>query len=186
MAERSVEDFLEHHGVKGMKWGQRKDRAPGVTKQVDKHARRDAQEFARAKSFYGEGAGTRRKLIKQTVDHKSANVPGYKKAFDHHLSRQDMSKHADKAVSERTRTDRNTKNKQRVTAVARRITGEHGTQAALVALVAAGAAFLRSPKGRQIMNKPMIKLDMAKQNISVERMRSKRAKDIAKVIKMSP
>lgn len=145
-------DILAHHGVKGMKWGVRKDHPQGVSKHVSKAAEKDAKEFARAKSYFGEGAGTRRKLIKQTVDAKSARVPGYKKAFDHHLSKQDMSKHASKAVKERTSTDRKGRNKQRAGAIARRATGEMGTQAAFVAAAAAGAAYLNSARGRATMN----------------------------------
>lgn len=71
-----------------MKWG------------IRRKARKDAKEYARAKMFYGQGAGTRRKLIKATVDERSKN-PEYKKAFDEALSKQDMSKHASKAKTER-------------------------------------------------------------------------------------
>lgn len=86
---------LYHHGVKGMKWGVRKQQH---------QAKKDAKEYARAKMFYGEGAGTRRKLIKATVNQRSKD-PVYKKAFDEALSNQDMSKHATKARSERKRKD---------------------------------------------------------------------------------
>lgn len=79
---------LYHYGVKGMKWG------------VRRRASKDAKEFARAKMFYGEGAGNRRKLIKATVTERSKD-PNYKKAFDEALSKQDMSKHASKAKTER-------------------------------------------------------------------------------------
>lgn len=80
--------YLQHYGVKGMKWG------------VRRQAKKDAKEFARAKMFYGEGAGTRRKLIKATVTQRSKD-PEYKKAFDEALVKQDMSKHASKAKQER-------------------------------------------------------------------------------------
>jgi hypothetical protein len=84
-----------------MHWGHHK--TEGVSRSDNRAARKDAKEFARAKMFYGESAGTRRKLIKNKVEGKSKNNPGYKKAFDDHLSRQDMSKHTDKAIGERKR-----------------------------------------------------------------------------------
>lgn len=83
---------LYHYGVKGMKWG------------VRRQAKKDAKEYARAKMFYGEGAGTRRKLIKNTVEERSKD-PNYKKAFDDALSKQDMAKHASAAKGERHRKD---------------------------------------------------------------------------------
>lgn len=96
---------LLHYGVKGMKWGVHRDRPDGVSRKTNREAAKDAKEFARAKQFYGEGAGTRRKLIKAKVEGKSKNDPSYKKAFDTHLSNQDTSKHASKAQSERKRKD---------------------------------------------------------------------------------
>lgn len=96
---------LAHFGIKGMKWGVRKARPNGVSSSINRDAAKDAKEFARAKQFYGEGAGTRRKLIKATVDGKSRKNPAYKKAFDAHLASQDTSKHASKAKSERKRKD---------------------------------------------------------------------------------
>jgi len=86
---------LYHYGIKGMKWGVRK---------AQKLAKKDAKEFARAKMFYGEGAGNRRKLIKNTVKERSKD-PNYKKAFDEALAKQDMADHAIKAQRERKRKD---------------------------------------------------------------------------------
>ena len=80
--------YLAHYGIKGMKWG------------VRRKARKDAKEYARAKMYYGEGAGTRRKLINATVKERSKN-PDYKSEFDKALSKQDMSKHASAAKRER-------------------------------------------------------------------------------------
>jgi hypothetical protein len=94
---------LVHHGVKGMHWGVRHDGPAGVSSSTNREAKKDAKEFARAKQFYGKGAGTRRKLIKATVEGKSKKSSSYKKAFDHHLANQDTSKHAAKAQTERKR-----------------------------------------------------------------------------------
>ena len=80
--------YLAHYGVKGMKWG------------VRRKARKDAKEYARAKMYYGEGAGNRRKLINATVKERSKD-PNYKSEFDKALSKQDMSKHASAAKRER-------------------------------------------------------------------------------------
>ena len=54
-----IGQIVNHFGIKGMKWGVRKTKS---------EARKDAHEYARAKMFYGEGAGIRRKKIKARVD----------------------------------------------------------------------------------------------------------------------
>ena len=84
-------DELMHYGVLGMKWGVRKAR---------NHAKKDAKEYARARMFYGEGAGTRRKLINNTVKQRSKD-PIYKKAFDDALAKENMAKNASRAKRER-------------------------------------------------------------------------------------
>lgn len=101
----NVDDFLAHYGVMGMKWGQRKASIPGVSARTSREAKKDANEFAKAKMFYGKGAGTRRKLIKAKVESKSSKDPSYKKAFDHHLGNQNMAKRASQARGERARKD---------------------------------------------------------------------------------
>lgn len=99
-------DILEHHGIKGMRWGVRKADGPaGVPHKTNKMAKSDAEEFTKAKLFYGEGAGTRRKLIKAKVDARSKD-PLYKKAFDHHVAQTDLAKRAEQATKQRKRTDR--------------------------------------------------------------------------------
>lgn len=147
--------FLEHYGVKGQRWGHRKDSTPGVSRKTDREAKKDAEEFARAKLFYGQGAGTRRKLIKATVEAKSKRDPSYAKAFDNHLGKQDLSTHASKARSERRRTDTKERTKQRAGAVARRLTGEWGTQAAFTTAAIAGVTYARSSQGQALMRKTM-------------------------------
>lgn len=148
-----VDDFLEHHGIKGMHWGVRRDNLHGVSNSTNRAARKDANEFARAKMFFGEGAGTRRKLIKATVEAKRKRIPGYAKAFEHHLANQDLSTHAKKATKERSRTDRKDRTKKRAGFLARHFTGEMGTQAAFTAVALSGAAFMASPKGRAFASK---------------------------------
>ena len=160
-----AEEILEHSGVKGMRWGVRKDRTPGVSRSTDRQARKDAHETARSKLYYGEGAGTRRKLINKAVEARSKNDPAYRKAFDHHLSKQDNADHAQAAVKERNRTDRKDRNKKRVGAAARKVTGEWGTQAAFTTLAIGGATYLASPKARSVMTKGFNK---AKNHINVK------------------
>lgn len=102
----SPEEALTHFGTKGMKWGVRKEDGPaGVPHKTNKMAKGDAEEFTKAKLFYGEGAGTRRKLIKAKVEERSKD-PLYKKAFDFHVEKTDLAKRAEQATKTRKRTDR--------------------------------------------------------------------------------
>lgn len=142
------DEFLEHYGKKGMQWGVRKANREGVSRKTDKEARKDATEFARAKMFYGKGAGTRRKLIRESVEAKRKRDPDYSRAFDRNLDNQNMSDHASGARSERTRTDRRQTARRSAGSVARRFTGEMGTTAAFTTAAVAGATFINSPRGR--------------------------------------
>lgn len=138
---------LTHFGVKGMKWGvTNSDRPTGVSRKTDREAKKDAQEFSRAKMFYGEGAGTRRKLIKATVEAKSKKDPSYKKAFDTHTSNQDLSKHASKARSERKRKDV-TKSTAKTARGVRHILNGNSQYASLAAAMLVGGAMYARKSG---------------------------------------
>jgi hypothetical protein len=89
--------------------------------------------------FYGEGAGTRRKLIKATVEGKSRQDPNYKKAFDKHLADQDSSVHASKAKSERRRKDASKATGKAVRGVKHVLDGNTRYASAVIALTVGGA-----------------------------------------------
>lgn len=95
---------LVHYGIKGMRWGVHRSRPEGVSRSTNRAAKKDAKEFTRAKMYYGEGAGNRRKLIKARVAQRSKD-PSYKKAFDHHVANTDWEKRGKEARAKRGRAD---------------------------------------------------------------------------------
>jgi hypothetical protein len=68
-------------------------------------ARKDAKEFTKARMFYGEGAGTRRKLIKAKVSERKKSVKDYADAFDFYVENTDMSQRVSQAKRTRRRKD---------------------------------------------------------------------------------
>ncbi|QAY17129.1 hypothetical protein SEA_MADAMATO_11 [Streptomyces phage Madamato] len=134
-----MSEELIHYGVKGMKWGVHKARPNGVSSKINRDAAKDAKEFARAKMYYGEGAGTRRKLIKAKVEGKSKSNPAYKKAFDAHLANQDMSKHADKAQGERKRKNVANSTRKGIRGTSHILRGNSQYASAATAIVVGGA-----------------------------------------------
>lgn len=125
------DDYLEHFGVKGMKWGVRRE------------ARRDAKESARAKMYYGEGAGVRRRNINAIVKQKSKD-PTYKAEYEKAYAKQDLSKARRSAQRKRTVTDKTKGFRQGAGRVGRTITRE-ATAAATTASAAIGYA-IKNPK----------------------------------------
>lgn len=105
---------------------------------TQREARRDAFEYARAAMYYGEGAGTRRKLISATVDAKAQRDPSYAAAFRQELSRQDMAEHASKARRERRRQDTGESVRRNTRAL---VSGNYqNAQTGIVLLILAGVA----------------------------------------------
>lgn len=121
-----MDDIIEHHGVKGQKWG------------VRRKAKKDAKRFADAKMYYGKGAGTRRKLLKAELDAKKKNLPGYEQEFNNQLKNVNYSKSAKKATKERHVRD--TAHKTRM--AAKQFTGITGS-------LAVGAASLYYSRNKQ-------------------------------------
>jgi hypothetical protein len=152
---------ISHHGVKGMHWGVRRNGPTGVSNKTNRDARGDAKEFARAKMFFGEGAGTRRKLIKAAVEGKSRKDPAYKRAFDHHLAKQDMSKHAEKARSERKRKNIKKSAGRGIRGTRHILNGNSRYASAATAIAVGGALYAHKAgidkivldKGKQAFNK---------------------------------
>lgn len=132
---------LEHYGVLGMKWGVRKDR---TSRKTNREATKDAKEFARAKMYYGEGAGIRRRHINNAVKSKSKD-PAYKKAFDSALASRDMAKDASKARGERKRKNVSNSTRKTIRGVGHMARGNK-QYASLVAatLFSAGAVAYRA------------------------------------------
>ena len=132
---QDVDEFLNslmHYGVKGMRWGTRRA------------AKRDANESARAKLFYGEGAGTRRKLIKAKVESRAAKDVDYKRAFDHYMSQQDLGKRASQATAERRRKDTVKTVGKTARGVHRQLTGGFGAVSLASAVIAGAYTYAHS------------------------------------------
>lgn len=105
---------------------------------LKREAVKDAEEFARAQMFFGEGAGTRRKLIQATVEHKNATWPGYKEAFGKALMKQDMAHHASAAQKERRRIDTSVKVQKNIKGV---LNGDYRSVNLSVIALAVGAYY---------------------------------------------
>lgn len=131
LEQYGVSDSLAHHGVKGMHWGVRR---------AQSHARADANEFAKAQAFYGQGAGTRRKLIKAKVETRMQN-PHYKAEFHKTLGQQNLEKRSAQATRLRRRKDVTSSVTKTAKGVHRQLSGGFGPVTATAATIAAGAAY---------------------------------------------
>lgn len=129
------EDYLIHYGILGMKWGQRSTQSRNE-RHTARLASKDAKRFADAKMFYGETAGTKRKLLNAELNKKKARMPGYEEAFNKALQEVDYAKSAKKAVTKRRAID--TSYRTRVTV--KKILGITGP----IAVAAASVAYAKN------------------------------------------
>lgn len=72
---------------------------------IEKMAAKDAHEYGLAQMFFGQGAGTRRKLIEAVIEERIATVPGYEVALDTAYSKLSQIEMAEKAIAERKKID---------------------------------------------------------------------------------
>lgn len=86
------------------------------TNKIEKMARTDAERTMAAEMFFGEGAGTRRKLLAAEMQPK-LTMPGYYQAFDKAYDALDRSKYAQMAIKERQKLDRAAKAGQNLRAL---------------------------------------------------------------------
>lgn len=73
---------------------------------IEKMAAKDAHEYGVSQMFFGEGAGTRRKLIDAVIEERINTVPGYEVALDKAYGELSQIEMAEKAIAERKRIDR--------------------------------------------------------------------------------
>lgn len=128
---------------------------------VKKMAAQDAARWARAEMFFGEGAGTRRKLLNAEITQKMG-LPGYGEAFHNAYSRQNMADHAIKAAKERTRLDRGKMVKRNVRGL---VTGNRQSLTTSVA-VAAMAWYVAKETGLDEPIKREVKVQYGKAKVT--------------------
>lgn len=85
-------------------------------KKISKLAKNDAERWLSAEMAYGEGAGTRRKLLGAEID-QNMNFPGYIEAFDAAYNALDKNVFAKKAIKERKALDRGLKTSKNIRAI---------------------------------------------------------------------
>lgn len=159
-----VDDFLAHYGVKGMRWGKRSNRPSTTPRRTERLAAKDAKEAAQAKMYYGEGAGVRRRLIKNTVNSRMKD-PAYAEAYNRHFEGQDLAKAAVKARSKRKRTDTVKGTTKTVKGVHHILNGNSQYASATAALLVGGAMYAHKTgidkvilnKGKTLINSPQFK-----------------------------
>lgn len=75
-------------------------------KAIEKMAEQDAYNWGLAQMFFGEGAGTRRKLVEATINQRVLDIPGYEEALNAAYSKLNQIEMAEEALALRKRLDR--------------------------------------------------------------------------------
>lgn len=109
------------------------------TSSIQRQAEKDATEYAAAYMSYGEGAGTRRRLIEGTVEYKMRTIPGYSDAFHKASEKQNMAAHAKKAKTDNRRKNVNASVARNTKAV---VTGKYENVNTGILIVGAAAVLL--------------------------------------------
>lgn len=134
------------------------DRPDGTkdTDRLKKDAQKDAEDMARAKAYYGEGAGTRRKQIRNRISERMKD-PDYKAEYEKHLAAQDMSKHQKAANRERHAQDAKNTVAKTARGIKNLIMGVGSASLTAVALYNAakmvGADKVIADAGKKLLNK---------------------------------
>lgn len=127
---------------------------------TSREARQDASEYARSRMYYGEGAGTRRKLIEAKVESKIRKSPKYANSFLDELGRQDMEEHADKAQRERSKADRHESVRRNTRAI---LTGNHkNAQTGILIVILVGTFAHRTGYDKVLYEKSKVWYQKAK------------------------
>ena len=85
--EYDTDDFLAHYGVKGMRWGRRKDETPSAI-QVARADRKEKKALAKTKTY--RGIKRDRQVVNQRIRERLKSDPEYAKAVAKLNSRQKM------------------------------------------------------------------------------------------------
>lgn len=134
------------------------DRDDGTkdTARLKKDAKKDAEDMARAKAYYGEGAGNRRKQIRNRISERMKD-PDYKAEYEKQLAAQDMSKHQKAANRERHAQDAKNTVAKTARGIKNLIMGVGSASLTAVALYNAaklvGADKVIADAGKQLLNK---------------------------------
>lgn len=134
------------------------DREDGTkdTDRLKKDAKKDAEDMARAKAYYGEGAGNRRKQIRNRISERMKD-PDYKAEYEKQLAAQDMSKHQKAANRERHAQDAKNTVAKTARGIKNLIMGVGSASLTAVALYNAaklvGADKVIADAGKQLLNK---------------------------------